>query len=251
MSQALLAKSDGFHFYTYTPSRTRAELLAKSLEGKVIEELSELKEMDIILLGCKPQQFQDLCAQIKPYISPETLIISMLAGINHETIRSELATKNVVRIMPNITARVGKGSIIIYPELNQEQSKQMKFLRDLSKFYPVSDEKAFDELMLVTGSGPAYIYMFINAVEKYLKNQGHDAKLYKQAIIDTFSGALELMQQESEVSSTEFLERVASKGGVTQEALNVFTDSNFDDIVNHALKAGVKRSEALQDAVRK
>lgn len=251
MPQALLAKSEGFEFYTYTPSRTRAEVLAKALDGFVIDDLSKLSEMDIILLSCKPQQFQDLSQDIKQYIGENSLVISMLAGINHETLKSELSHHNVIRIMPNITAKVGKGSIIVYPAPNTEQSKQMQFLRDLSKFYPVVNEKAFDELMLVTGSGPAYIYMFINAVEKYLKNQGHDAKLYKQAIIDTFSGALELMQLEKEMSSTEFIERVASKGGVTQEALNVFTDSNFDDIVNHALKAGVKHSKALQDAVRK
>ena len=252
MPQSLLKPVGGYQFFTYTPSRTRAVKLASQLGGEVLDDYSKLQEMNIILLGCKPQNFEQVSNEIKDKINKDSLIISMLAGINFESLKQGLGGHHkIIRIMPNITAKVDKGSILVYPEPNEEQTLQLGFLRKTSKLYPVDSEKTFDELMLITGSGPAYIYYLVRSLEKFIKNQGHDAKLYGPAIIETFSGAIDLMNLEPELSSTDFIERVASKGGVTEAALKFFTDSNFDDIVDHALKAGVKRSEALQDAVRK
>ena len=251
MPQALLKKADGFKFFTYTPSSDRAEVLAKQLDGEVITSLKDISEVDIVLLACKPQQFNELAQDIKSLLKPEMFVISMLAGVDLESLQDGLAHKNTVRIMPNITAKIGKGSLLIYPELTDENSAKMAFLKELSAFYPLANETAFDELMLVTGSGPAYIFYLVRSIEKYLENKGHNASLYREAILDTFSGALDIMKNESDLSSSQLIERVASKGGVTQEALAYFSEHNFDAIVEGGLIKGVKRSKALQDAVRK
>lgn len=249
MPQALLKPVEGYKFYTYTPSKVRAIELASKLHGEVITSLDHLSttdDYDIYLLGCKPQQFLELSLKLKGRIPPTALVVSMLAGIDHETLNLELGHLSIIRIMPNITANINKGSILVFPFLDTHTRESLRFLEATSKLYEMQTENDFDKLMLITGSGPAYMFYLIRSFERYLVSQGLKSQDYLGGILDTFSGAIDLMKESPELSTSDFISRVASKGGVTEQALNIFDEANFDHMISKAISTGVKHSDKLK-----
>lgn len=246
MAQSLLTSVPGYSFFTYTPSQTRAIELGEKLQGKLIKDIKKLPISDVYLLACKPQQFHLLSLEIKNQIPEKALVISMLAGLSLESLKKELAHENIIRIMPNITAQVGLGSLLIFPKPSERQKKLMGFLEKNSEFFPVKTEEDFDKLMLITGSGPAYLFYFIRSFERYLQKEGLDHELFSLALEDTFLGAIKLMKESPDKSTTDWIEKVSSKGGVTEEALAYFDQKKVDEIIDKAMKAGVEKSKKLQ-----
>lgn len=249
MTSSLISPVKKAQFFTYTPSGLRAKKMAESIGGTWLgswESLVQNAPFDIYLLGCKPQNFGDLAPRLRELLqrkeSKNSLVVSMLAGVNLERLKNELEHGEIIRIMPNLVAKVKSGSLIIYPAV---EDSRLFFLKENSKFYPVDKESDFDRLMLAFGSGPAYVFSLIKALEAFLEKENLHSEQHRIALFDTVVGAVELMRQEPLVSSEDWIKRVASKGGVTEAALGFFAENNLEDIFLKGLEKGVRKSRSI------
>lgn len=262
MASSLLSplKESEVEFTIYTPTGTRAKLLAKEVDGKWAESLSQIAKLleqdedyfDMIFLGFKPQVFHKASESFIKKTglkSDKTTIVSMLAGLPLETLKKKFNTKNVYRIMPNTPCMFGEGITLgLSAEgVPLERRKALKqLLENSSTFYSCSSEDQFDQLTAITGSGPAYIFEFAIIMRKWLQNAGVNEKDSDLLIKKLFKGSGEMMDK-SELDIEALRNNVTSPGGVTFEALKTFKEGHLAEIFNLAFQNNFSRSLELRE----
>lgn len=236
-------------FFTYTPTFTRAEKLALAVNGQAVKNLKELAECPILIIACKPQQFDDLAQSLKESFSlSNTYIISVMAAISMDTISRKLGTDKVTRIMPNTPSLVGEGvSLMIHSNAVNTELKKMCFdyFSACSEVLLLTDEEKFDQVTTVTGSGPAYIFQFAKTMTDQLEAWGIDPEDSRRMVSKLFKGSSVLMDQNKEKPLSLMIDEVTSKGGVTIEAVRVYDSSGVTEITQRALNAALERSKVL------
>jgi pyrroline-5-carboxylate reductase len=237
-----ISKNDkDIEFYTYTPSKVRAKELALEVGGVYIEELRLFPDMDLWMIGCKPQQLKSLGDSLKGKLANKD-IISILASTSFSSLETHLDSKNIIRIMPNTPSAFGKGiSLMISNEAVRAQfeDKVFEIFNHCGEVIKASSEKQFDELTVFSGSGPAYVFRFALSYYKKLIKMGFDEGVSRKLIDQLFSGSSELMVKETS-SYESMVSRVTSKGGVTIEAVKVLESSDIDSIVENSIDAAIK-----------
>lgn len=202
---------------------------------------------DVIVLAVKPQQMRDVLAALKPLIAQQ-LVVSIAAGITGDALSQGLdGHRAIVRAMPNTPALVGKGVTGVYA--NQEVSTLQRaqadsILKAVGETVWLTEEAQIDAVTAVSGSGPAYVFYFLEAMEKAAVEMGlsrEDGLLLAKA---TFEGATELARRSDESVST-LRERVTSKGGTTYAALTSLEQSGVKESIVTAMKAAAARSKEL------
>lgn len=204
-------------------------------ENFSVQATKELFEVDIVILAVKPQDFNMLSSQIKSFLNPEHLLLSVMAGISIERIQKELNVQKVVRSMPNIPTQIGQG-ITVFSASQETDRKDLFIIQNLinttGKSLYVSDEKMLNPATAISGSGPAYVYFFMNAMIEAAEKLGFSNSEAIFLVNNTFLGAVQL-QNRSNISHKDWIEKVASKGGTTEAALNVFEKFQiFENIIN-------------------
>ncbi|OGI90790.1 pyrroline-5-carboxylate reductase [Candidatus Nomurabacteria bacterium RIFCSPLOWO2_01_FULL_40_15] len=209
---------------------------------KVTDSSTDCADADIIFLAVKPQDFNNIELKIKK----ETLVCSIMAGVSITSIKTKLKIDKVIRMMPNIAARVRESftAWTATAKVNDSEKKWVKnFLIKMGDELYVNTEKKIDQATAVTGSGPAYIFnilfIFMNVTQQlgFTKKEAH--RMARQvlrgvnALVDKNTNFAELTQQ------------VTSKGGTTEVALKVFADSNLKKIWMKAIAAAYKRAHEL------
>ncbi|MGR3809944.1 pyrroline-5-carboxylate reductase [Jiulongibacter sp. NS-SX5] len=202
--------------------------MQKLAEEGVFDTYTDLSQCvsaaDAIMVAVKPQHKDGLFEQIKPMVKAEQLIISVMAGVTIESIQNALGLNKVVRAMPNLPSQVNKGMTTFYAPENiaaAEVELVDQMLGSTGKSLRISKEDDINTSTAVSGSGPAYIFYFIQAMLDGAKHYGYDDETAKTLVTQTFAGALEQYSQ-GELTPTEWMNMVASKGGTTREALNTF-----------------------------
>lgn len=237
-------------FLTYTPSFTRAETLAQAVKGSAVRELAELKDCEVLIIGCKPQQFEELASNLKGVINfQEKYVISIMAAVPVDSIKTKLGVRMVTRIMPNTPALLGEGvSLAFHSEaVSQEwRNKCQEYFSACSKVHLLESEELFDQVTTVTGSGPAYVFYFAKTLADNLKAWGVEENEARSMVTQLFKGASQLMEGSPDKSLGTLIDEVTSKGGVTIEAVKVYQDNKLDGISTEALGAAVKRSHELK-----
>ena len=202
---------------------------------------------DVIILSVKPQSFEPVLAEVREYLKKDTLVISIAAGITTKYIEKRLGSKvRVIRTMPNLPAKVGSGMTAICKGKNAT-SVDVKCARDILDHVGknvVVEEKFIDAITAVSGSGPAYVFLFVECMQKAAKSVGLDDKLAKELVMQTLSGSIDLLDSQKE-DAEDLRVKVTSKGGTTQAALDVFKKHNFEGIFKIALKAAKEKSKQL------
>lgn len=236
-------------FRTYTPSFTRAHDLALEVNGTAVKNLSELDECKILIIGCKPQQFQELATSLRSEINLENkLIISIMAAVSASSIEKQLGTSKICRVMPNTPALINEGVSLVFhaEEVSAEDKKRVEsYFSACSKVHILESEELFDKVTVVTGSGPAYVYYFAKTMVDSLESWGVSGKEAREMVTQLFNGASSLMKEKEDKTLGELIDEVTSKGGVTIEAINTFKDNNLTEITDKALEAAYKRSLEL------
>lgn len=208
---------------------------------------NELFNVDIIIVAVKPQDFKKLSEQIKMFLKQEHLILSVMAGISIEKIQSELNVEKVVRSMPNISTQIGQG-VTVFSASTEIDRKELFIIQNLinttGKSLYVSDEKMLNPATAISGSGPAYVYYFMNAMIKAAENLGFSSSEAIFLVNNTFLGAVQL-QNRSKLSHQEWMEKVTSKGGTTEAALNFFNEKNVSENLIQAIELANKRALEL------
>jgi pyrroline-5-carboxylate reductase len=192
---------------------------------------------DAILLAVKPQSKDELFQIMKPLVNQGQMIISIMAGVKIETIQNALGLPKVVRAMPNLPAQVGLGMTTYYAgdELSADETELVgKLLGSTGESIRIYKEDDINTSTAVSGSGPAYIFYFIQGMLEGAKHYDYDDETAKKLVVKTFEGAVELFKQ-NDLSPEEWMNRVASKGGTTREALNTFDAENIRESIKKGM----------------
>jgi len=200
---------------------------------------------DVIILAVKPNVIPELIKEIASNLNDQQIVLSIAAGIriNDINVWSGKDLK-VIRAMPNTPALVSEGITGLYAcksVTDEDQKLIMSILEPISKCVWVNDEVLMNSITAVSGSGPAYFYLFMESIANSAETLGIDKKTAKILAIETAKGAIALASQ-SDDSLQILREKVTSKGGTTAAAIESFIDNNFDEIISNAIRAAYDRS---------
>jgi pyrroline-5-carboxylate reductase len=210
---------------------------------------AEALQADCVLLAIKPQQMREAAAQLAPLIS-HALVITIAAGIRGNDLSRWLGDhQRIVRVMPNTPALVLAGISGLYamPGVTADDRQRAEdILGAVGETVWVAREEDIDSVTAVSGSGPAYVFYFIEALEQAARELGMSADAARQLAIGTFIGAAKLAAQSSEDIAT-LRARVTSKGGTTERALAAMEGDHIKAAIVRAVKAAADRSRELGD----
>jgi pyrroline-5-carboxylate reductase len=208
-----------------------------------------LAQMDVIILSVKPQQMRDVIAALAPFLSSQ-LILSIAAGIRATDISRWLNGYNkIVRTMPNTPALIGMGitGLVALPGVDQIQKQAAQdIMQAVGSIVWLEDEGLIDAVTAVSGSGPAYVFYFIEAMQQAAIELGLNEEQGTQLAIATFNGAAQLALRSNEPVAV-LRERVTSKGGTTYAALCSMEESGIQAAIVKAIKAAAVRGKELGD----
>jgi len=215
---------------------------------------AHLGDQQVWIFAVKPQQMKEVVLQCKPWMTPDTLVISIAAGISIASLAKWLGSpdvpfNNIVRCMPNTPALVGAGVTgLAAPSVLSAENKMRatNLLSAVGQTVWVKDDVAIDAVTALSGSGPAYVFLFLEALIQGGEALGLTSDQAKELAMATLVGATKLAADSPETLST-LRERVTSKGGTTAAALSVFQDSHFVDIVGRAMNAADRRAAELSN----
>ncbi|TPQ29281.1 pyrroline-5-carboxylate reductase [Methylomonas koyamae] len=203
-------------------------------------------EADVVVLAVKPQILRDVCLQIAPQLKQKNvLVVSIAAGIGQQSLALWLgANTAIVRCMPNTPALVQTGATALHanPQVNEEQKDLAEnILRAVGLTLWFGDEAKLDAVTAVSGSGPAYFFLLMEAMEQAALELGLDEHSARLLIQQTALGAAKIALESAE-SPAQLRARVTSPGGTTQRAVETFLQHGFVDLVSKALHAARDRS---------
>ena len=202
----------------------------------------------IIMLAVKPQQLRDAAIQLSPLLSGQ-LIISIAAGIRATDIARWLGTQNIVRAMPNTPALIRSGMTGLYalPAVKVVQREYAQsILEAVGNVLWLDDEAKMDAITAISGSGPAYVFYFIEALEAAAMELGFAEQDARRLSLETFLGAAKLAYESAEKPAT-LRDRVTSKNGTTERALDSMKHSLVKQHIIAAAKAAAERSREMGD----
>jgi pyrroline-5-carboxylate reductase len=206
-----------------------------------------LAACDVIVLAVKPQQMKEVAAQLTPHVGAQ-LVLSIAAGIRAADLSRWLnGHAAIVRTMPNTPALIGKGitGLVATAGVNTEQRAAADtIMRAVGPTVWLEDEALIDAVTAVSGSGPAYVFYFIEAMQQAAQEMGLSAEQGNQLAIATFVGAAHLAADSPDPVSL-LRERVTSKGGTTHAALTSMEASGVKDAIVRAMKAAAARGKEL------
>ena len=209
-------------------------------------ELEDIPSIDVIFLAVKPQSFSDLVKSFNGKLTASTVVVSIMAGVTTETIATELGVNKIVRTMPNLANMISEGVTAIFPttEVNQQEIEFVKKLFDQQGFcFQINEEAQMDAVTAISGSGPAYAYYFIEALQSAAEGFGFDAAIAKKLAEQTFSGSISFLQS-SEETAAELRAKVTSKGGTTAAAIaSLDLDGVMEKFVQAVSKAKARSEE--------
>lgn len=229
--------------------RARLKKLAKKYRFRAATNLSEvLQKSDILLLSVKPQQMKELLTEIAPLLSSKHLLLSIAAGLDLRFFEKILGDAKIVRLMPNTPALVGLGATAFFPNshCSAKDKRTVNFIfESVGQVVSVPSEGLLDAVTALSGSGPAFVYLFIKALIDGGTKLGLDPSLSRSLAIQTLLGATTLLKQSPDAPAA-LISRVASKGGTTEAGLKVLAQKKFETIVGQCLEAAHKQAGALR-----
>ena len=254
MSQAILKGVTGSDFLRekkVVVSDISEDALDKALDlgvkctknNKYLVENSEY-----VLFAIKPQSFEGAVKEFDGAVPDK--VISIMAGVKRDKIKAALGRDvKVARCMPNLPCSIGSGVIGVDMSDFNSNRDDIEFISGvmncLGTVLSVSEDK-MDAVTSISGSGPAYVFMFIDSLIDAGVKQGLTRNEATILAVQTVFGAAEMVER-SDVSVPELIKRVCSKGGTTIEAVKVLEDRNFRGIVGEAVAACAKRSKELSE----
>ncbi len=204
---------------------------------------------ELVVFAVKPQQMRAAARAVAPRLQAE-LVLSIAAGIRLAALGRWLGDyRRLARCMPNTPALIGMGVTGLYarPEVDATQRAQaQQVLEAVGEVIWVADEALLDPVTAVSGSGPAYVFSFIEALERAAQDLGLDAAGARALAIGTFRGAAELAARSSEPPAV-LRERVTSKGGTTERALASLAADRVEEAIRRAVQAANRRAQELGD----
>jgi pyrroline-5-carboxylate reductase len=210
-------------------------------------------DCDVVLLSVKPQQMREACTPLVPYLKQQ-LIISIAAGLRLADLSRWLGGYDkLVRTMPNTPALIGAGVTGLYasPAVSKAgRASAERILQAVGSTLWIADEAQMDAVTAVSGSGPAYAFLFIEALQEAAAQLGFTPEQARQLSIETALGAARLAAQSDDPASV-LRERVTSKGGTTEAALRTMAERGVKNGIVAGILAADARGRELGDILGK
>ena len=233
------------------PYAQQREKLAQDFAGIVLHVAANpaLGSADMVVWAVKPQVLKEVAAQSAAFVQ-QALHLSVAAGITAASLSAWLGSSRIVRAMPNTPALVGQGitGLFALPAVSANDKTQIEqALAATGQTVWVKQEGDLDAVTAVSGSGPAYVFYFMEAMMAAGEKLGLSAAAAKQLTLATFAGATHLAAASPESPAT-LRERVTSKGGTTYAALSTMQEANLAGIIDAAMhKAAARAAELGQE----
>lgn len=205
-----------------------------------------VRQSSVIIIAVKPQSIEELFRQISTAISQQ-LIISIAAGVTTEELENKIGKHvKIVRVMPNIAAQVKRGIAAVCKgkfASDKDLVIAEKIFRRLGKVVRVK-EQYIDAFTAIAGSGPAYIFYFLEVLADAGRHLGFSEKEAVDFAVEVAHGSMELIEKTG-LSLQELRQKVTSKGGTTEAAVTVLKNKKVDEILKEAVCAALKRAKEL------
>ena len=229
------------------PARAR---LARAFKVRTFPALSAAAvKADCIVLAVKPQQMREVAGALRPWLGSQ-LIVSIAAGIRIADLARWLGGyRRLVRVMPNTPALVRAGVSALYAPAGvseKERARAEQILGAAGATLWLAREDEMDAVTAVSGSGPAYVFYFMEALEQAATELGLPAETARKLALETFSGAARLALASQDPVAV-LRERVTSKGGTTERALGSMEAARVKEAIVRAVRAAAERSRELGD----
>ena len=235
------------------PNREKLDALRQTYGIRTFDVTSDwLLEADIVVLAVKPQVLKEVCKFIADFIRPSATVLSIAAGVTSESIGRWLNHERIVRCMPNTPAMVGKGMSGLYaPDAIDARTREaiQDVMQCVGRVRWVEKE---DDLHVITGgsgSGPAYVFHFLQGLQEALQAQGMDLETARDVALTTLEGAAALARASAEPFE-DLRAKVTSKGGTTAKAIEVFEARDCRAIVDQAVRACIARSREMAEVFK-
>ncbi|NHM32082.1 pyrroline-5-carboxylate reductase [Neobacillus terrae] len=233
---------------TNRSDEARLEHLRKEYSVTVTYNLEELfKDADAVILAMKPKDAEAGIQGISSYLSGQTLLISVLAGLSIQTIETLAGKKlSIARAMPNTSAAIGKSAtgLACNERVSLKQAEMAKKLFETVGLAAFVEETQLDAVTGLSGSGPAYIYYLVEAMEESAREIGLEGQLAKELIVQTLLGAAEMLTK-SEKPSRQLRHEVTSPGGTTEAGIKVLEKHNVHKALVNCIKEATAQSRKM------
>ncbi len=224
-----------------------AKKQAETFGFKLFESENEVvKNAEFVLLCVKPQHFTQLFDKIKYDISSKNILMSIAAGISIKSIEEKIGQVAIIRAMPNTPLLLGAGTVALCKN-ELVNATDYNFIKDVFKSVGTVHnipEHLFDEIINVSASSPAYIYLIAKIVSEYATELGIDKKTALEMFCGTMIGSAKMLTQ-TEFTPDELIDMVASKGGTTRAALDEFHANGLKKCLISGFDACLNRAKEL------
>lgn len=248
-----VAQASGIH--VVDPNAEALERLRAQYGVSTAPEIgAEVAASEVIVLAVKPQQMRDVALRLQSQLDARPLVLSIAAGIRGTDLSRWLGGYGaIVRTMPNTPALIGKGitgMVAMAGVSDAQKAAADSILRAVGKTVWLDSEDLIDPVTAVSGSGPAYVFFFLEAMQQAAIEMGLSAEQGRELAISTFTGAAQLAAQSDEPAEV-LRQRVTSKGGTTHAAITSMEAAGVKQAIIDAMKAAAARGRELGEELGK
>jgi pyrroline-5-carboxylate reductase len=232
------------------PRPERAEQLSREhgIHGTT-DTLEAVAGADLIVLSIKPGTLGKVLRQIRGAVRPEQVVMSIVAGARTAAIGQALGRPAIVRCVPNLPCRVGKGLTVwtATPEVPEAARETVRgLLRTMGREVHLADEAQVDRATAAYGTVPALLAQLVKALEDAAVYVGEPRGLAREMLLEAILGTAGMMLN-SGLSPTELTDQITSPGGITSRALHELNQGRFAAVLNHAVRAAYERTLEIGD----
>jgi pyrroline-5-carboxylate reductase len=240
--------------FVVDPNEAQRDLLHTQCGvSTLVQPDASLAQARLVVWAVKPQAFEIAAAACVGHLSPQALHVSVMAGLRTSTLAHTTGNPQVVRAMPNTPALIGRGMTALFAAQAvsaEQRSQAAAVLQTTGQLMWVDHEEQLDAVTALSGSGPAYVFYFLEVMMQTALEMGLSAEQSRQLALRTFAGATELAER-SELAPKALREQVTSKGGTTFAALQVLEARQVQAALNDAIHAARNRARELGDELGK
>ena len=236
------------NLFASDPRKERGEELREKYGVQSFtDNLAAVKDADVIVLSVKPQRLSSVLKELNGGIPEKALVLSIIAGATIEKIGTGLDHEKIVRTMPNTPARIGEGITVwvasdTVSTSQKEQARQI--LSALGEEVFVEDESYLDMATALSGTGPAYVYMFMEAMIDAGVHMGFPRRISEKLVVQTMRGSVNFYEK-NDVHVAALRNQVTSSGGTSAEALYYLEKAGVRTAISRAIWAAYQRSLEL------
>lgn len=213
------------------------------------DNLAVASESDIVFLTVKPQALWDVMPQLAGALTPGQVVVSIVAGANIEILETGLLHDVIVRVMPNTPAQVGAGMLVwaATPQVTDEQRSQVRsILAALGEELYVDEEKYVDMATALSGTGPTYVFLVMEAMIDAGVHMGFPRRIAEQIVLQTVGGSVEFARASGK-HMAELRNMVTSPGGTSAEAIYQMEKGGLRTVLSRAVYAAYMRTQSLAE----